>query len=341
MTIVALGVATTKAQTVPMQNAKTAEDEKKLKENPEGWKVGGTGTITFSQVGLKNWAGGGNPSISIQGLVTPFADLKSGKHLWQNRLGLEYGIQAIGKQGKKADLGKFQKNSDRIELFSKYGYQITNNGKWYAGAYVDIKSQMTKTKNFNLSPAPVISKFASPMYVEAALGIDYIPNNKFSLFMSPLASKMTIVADDAIAATNLHGNDENPADGKIQNFRYEMGLAAIATYKQEVVKNVNILSTVKIYKDYLHTVDYKGDKANFMGDIDVDWQTTIGLKVTKFITANVFTHLIWDNDQATPTYNDNNVVTGTSAKVQFKDIIGVGFSYSMDKVYPKSAPAEM
>jgi hypothetical protein len=30
-----------------------------------------------------------------------------------------------------------------------------------------------------------------------------------------------------------------------------MGLAAIATYKQEVVKNVNILSTVKIYKDYL------------------------------------------------------------------------------------------
>jgi hypothetical protein len=28
MTIVALGVATTKAQTVPMQNAKTAEDEK-------------------------------------------------------------------------------------------------------------------------------------------------------------------------------------------------------------------------------------------------------------------------------------------------------------------------
>jgi len=323
-----LSIGMVQGQTVPKENAKTAEDAKKMKENPEGWKVGGTGSLTFNQVGLKNWAAGGDPSISFLFLATPYADLKSGKHLWQNRLGAEYGLQKLRKE-------PFRKNSDRLELFTKYGYQVSNDGKWYVGAYANFKSQFTKTRDYASATEPVISKFANPLYIETALGIDYIPNDKFSLFMSPIAAKMTIVSDDSIAMLNLYGNDVDPTDGKIQNLRVEAGISAIATYKQEIVKNVTVLTTLKLYKDYLKTVDYKGDKANLFADIDVDWQTTIGMKVNKYITANVFTHLIWDNDMATPDYNDSDVVIGSSAKVQFKDVIGVGLSYSMAKVFEK------
>lgn len=330
MMLTCLTIGMLQGQTVPKENARTADDEKKMKENPDGWKVGGTGSLTFNQVGLKNWAAGGDPSISFLFLATPYADFKSGKHLWQNRLGAEYGLQKIRKE-------PFRKNSDRLELFTKYGYQISDNGKWYVGAYANLKSQFTNTRDYAAANNPIISKFANPLYVETALGIDYIPNDKFSLFISPIAAKMTIVSDDSIAIRNLYGNDVNPTDGKIQNFRAEAGISAIATYKQEVVKNVTVLSTLKLYKDYLHTVDYKGDNANVFADIDMDWQTTIGMKVNKYITANVFTHLIWDNDMATPDYDDNDVVTGNSAKIQFKDVIGVGLSYSMAKVYDKGA----
>ncbi|MCO5249466.1 MAG: DUF3078 domain-containing protein [Chitinophagales bacterium] len=294
--------------------SKTDDDVKKIKENPEGWKVGGTGSLTFNQVGLKNWAAGGDPSISLLGLVNGYADLKSGKHLWQNRLGLEYGIQKI--KGEPV-----RKNSDRLELFSKYGYEIAN--KWYASAYAGLRTVLTPTYEYdeNAVKTRMISKFASPMIIDAALGFDFVPNESFSLFLSPLASKMIVVANDSIAGLNIHGN-------YYKNFRWELGAAVILAYKQDIVKNVNLQTVLKLYKDYR-----KGPAQN----IDVDWQTTIGLKVNDFLSAQVFTHLIWDYDVLIPTYNKEGLQTGMDRKLQFRDVIGVGLAYSLDKTFAKKS----
>mgnify|MGYP006346759623 FL=1 len=238
-------------------------------ENPSGWKVGGTGSLTFNQVGLKNWAAGGDPSISLLGVVNAYADYKLGKHLWQNRLGVEYGTQKIKSE-------PIRKNSDRLELFSKYGYAVSK--KWYVSAYASFRTQMTPTYEYDGDGNKVftISKFASPLVIEGAVGMDYVPNQYLSLFLSPLATKMIIVADDEIAALDRHGNM-----GK--NLRTELGATAIIAYKQEVIKNVNIQSVLKVFKDYKN-----GPAEN----IDVDWQNSIGLKVNKFLSATVFTHLI-------------------------------------------------
>jgi hypothetical protein len=293
--------------------AKTSTDEKKIKENPDGWNLGGTGSLTFNQVGLKNWAAGGDPSISAQAMLNAYADYKFGKHLWQSRLGIEYGQQKIKGQS-------FRKNSDRLEFFTKYGYAIHKSV--YVSAYANVKTLMTPTYEFNASNDKVrmISKFASPMNIESALGIDYVPNQYLSIFASPVASKMIIVADDEIAALDLHG-----AKGK--NFRYELGATVLVTYKQEIFKNTNVQSYLKLYKDYL-----SGPAQN----IDVDWQNTIGLKVNKFLSASVFTHLIWDYDVLIPQFDDGGTQIGTARKLQFKNVIGVGLSYTMAKKIVKT-----
>ncbi len=298
--------------------AKQENDEKKLSENPEGWKLGGTGSITFNQVGLKNWSAGGDPSISLLGVVNAYADYKFGKHLWQNRLGIEYGTQKIKGE-------PIRKNSDRLELFTKYGYAVSK--KWYVSAYANMRTLMTPTYEYGGDGNKVlmISKFASPMIIDGALGMDYVPNQYFSMFLSPIAAKMTIVANDSIAAQDRHGNL-----GK--NFRAEVGATAIFSYKQEVVKNVNVQSVLKVFKDYKN-----GPAQN----IDVDWQTAIGLKVNKFLSAAIFTHLIWDYDQLIPVYDKKREETVTKRKVQFRDVIGIGLSYSMEKTIEKAAPAEL
>jgi hypothetical protein len=293
--------------------AKSKTDEKKLTENPEGWKLGGTGSLTFNQVGLKNWAAGGDPSFSLLGVLNAYADYKYGRHLWQSRLGVEYGTQKNKGQS-------IRKNSDRLEIFSKYGYEITN--KVYVSAYANIRTLITPTYEYDSDGAKTrtISRFASPMFVEAALGMDYVPNKHLSVFASPLATKMTIVANDEIAALDRHG-----AFGK--NFRYEIGASAIIAYKQEVMKNVNIQSVARIFKDYR-----RGPAQN----IDIDWQNTIGLKVNKFLSAAVFTHLIWDYDQLIPQFDDQGTQTGTARKVQFRNVIGVGLAYTLDKKIEKT-----
>ncbi|MEZ5010039.1 MAG: DUF3078 domain-containing protein [Chitinophagales bacterium] len=277
-------------------------DKKVAAEKPEGWTHGGTGSLTFNQVGLKNWSAGGDPSISFLLAAGYNADMKKGKHIWQNRLSTEFGIQKIKGQS-------FRKNADNLELFSKYGFQIDENEKWYFATLLNFRSQFSETFTFDGdgNKTGTISKFASPAILEYSIGIDYVPNDKFSLYMSPIAAKWIFVADDAIAALNLHGNQG-------ENVNTQVGALAVAAYKHQVHENVTLGSTLKLYKDYL---------AGPAQNIDVDWQTNIGLKVTKFISASVFMHLIWDYDVDT-----NSEVAGMQRNLQFKDVIGVGFSYS-------------
>lgn len=304
------------AQVPAGEQAKTKDDEKKLTDNPNGWKLGGTGSLTFNQVGLKNWAAGGDPSISLLGVVNAYADYKFGKHLWQNRLGLEYGTQKIKDQA-------IRKNSDRLEIFSKYGYAVSK--KWYASAYINMRTLMSPTFEYDDdgNKTQMISKFANPMIIDGAIGMDYVPNQYFSMFMSPVATKMIIVADDKIAILDRHGALGN-------NFRFELGAVAILSYKQEIVKNVNVQSVLRLFKDYK-----KGPAQN----IDVDWQNTIGLKVNKFLSAAVFTHLIWDYDQLIPQF-ENGIETGVARKLQFRNVIGVGLAYTMEKKIEKVVPEE-
>jgi len=297
-----------------VQSAKTADDAKKLEANPEGWLLGGTGSLTFNQVGLKNWAQGGDPSFSLLGVVNAYADYKYGKHLWQSRLGAEYGTQKVKGQ-------PIRKNSDRLEIFSKYGYAVSE--KWYASAYVNARTILTPTFEYDSDGAKIqtISKFASPLFLEAALGMDFVPSKHLSMFISPIATKMIIVGNPEIATLDRHGNMG-------MRFRYEIGASLVAAYKQEVMKNVNVQSVLRVFKDYR-----QGPAQN----IDVDWQNTIGLKVNKFLSANIFTHLIWDYDQLIPQFDDGGIQVGSARKLQFRNVIGVGLAYTMEKKIEKSS----
>ncbi len=301
------------SQAQPTDMLATEEVTEEGVEVVDGWTKGGTGTLTFNQIGLKNWSAGGDPSISFLALATYQAQLRKGKHLWKGQVWGEYGLQKIKGES-------FRKNSDRIELFTKYGYKVSD--KWYIATLLNAKSQFTNTYNFDADgqkDGKFISRFASPLVIEYSLGMDFVPNDIFSLYLSPLAAKFTIVRDGHIKPT--YGVALN------ETARKELGAMAIANYNHQVHENVQLSSVLKLYKDYLD-----GPAQN----IDVDWQTTIGLKVTKFITANIFTHLIWDYNSDTVTDDTREVsdpefdasTIGTQRAVQFKDVIGVGFTFN-------------
>ncbi|MBK8927540.1 MAG: DUF3078 domain-containing protein [Crocinitomicaceae bacterium] len=48
----------------------------------DGWKKGGLTALNISQVGLTNWAAGGQSSIALNGIVSLYANLKIGKSIW-------------------------------------------------------------------------------------------------------------------------------------------------------------------------------------------------------------------------------------------------------------------
>ncbi len=329
-----LTVYTTASAQVEKQikgEALSADEKKKLEDTTNGWKFGGIGGVTFNQAGFKNWAAGGTNSFSLLFNMRFFADYKKNNHLLQMWAAAEYGLQFT-----KGDKYKLRKNADRWEIFAKYGYRIHK--PLYFAAYTDLKSQFSNSYNYTDTAKHVISRAAAPLVFEGAIGLDYVPVPYFSLFFSPLAAKVTYVAANDIAALNTFGNFY---PSKVKK---EFGAVLIATYKQDFWKqNISILSVMKVYKNYLRSaIDPfdatlpKESNSHYRKNIDVDWQTTLGLKVNKFLSASVFMHLIWDNDITFETSNPNI----KTSKVQFRDIIGVGLAYQMNYSKAKGEKAK-
>ena len=304
-------------------------------DTTQGWKLGGVASLNATQTSLTNWVSGGENSISINGAFNAHANFKKGKNSWDNTLDLGYGLM---KQGDNED---FRKTDDRIDFSSKYGYEAYKS--LYYAALLSFKSQMTNGYNYvNDTTKNKISAFLAPAYIIGALGLDYKPNSYFSAFVAPLTLKYTIVNDQDLADAGAFGVD--PAEYEIlQTFlpdstnvpvlvkhgkksRGEFGgyvrlLFSKSDFEAEALKNLSITSKADFFSNYLHKPQ----------NIDVSWETQIAMKVNKYITVSVSTHLIYDDDIDVPvktTLPDGTEGIKMSKRVQFKEIAGVGIMYN-------------
>lgn len=299
--------------------AKLQSEVDKLKaleaDTAKAWKLGGVITLNGQQVSLTNWSAGGNNSISLAGLVNVYAKYKKGKTTWDNNLDLGYGVINQG------DAKKWWKNDDKIQFSSKLGHQISKN--WYATALADFRTQFTNGYNYP-NDSIYISKFMAPAYALAALGFDYKPNDHFSAFIAPLTGKFTFVLDDSLAKFGAFGvqkeiRDNNDPTIITQNYmkhREEFGAYVKVQYQTKVMDNVTFQTVLELFSNYLHNPQ----------NIDVNWSTLTTFKVNKFISATLSTQLIYDDDiNVLRNVGDKRGTFGPD--VQFKQVLGVGFSY--------------
>lgn len=271
-----------------------AQDEK-TEEIPQ-WKTGGNIGLTFTQTSLTNWAAGGENTLGTNGYLSLFANYSKGKGAWDNTLDLAYGIL---KQGEE-DL---RKSDDKIDFGSKYGYRASKH--WFYTALVSFKTQFSDGYKYP-DDSTVISTFMAPAYLVASFGMDYKPNDRLTVFLSPITAKFTMVNDDALSAAGSFGLEPG------EKFRSEFGGFVKVAFKQDIMENVNFQTKVDLFSNY-------ADKPQ---NIDVNWEVLIAMKVNKFITANLSTQLIYDHDTKI-TDKDGKV----GPRTQFKEIFGVGFAY--------------
>lgn len=66
----------------------------------------------------------------------------------------------------------------------------------------------------------------------------------------------------------------------------------------------------------------------FLSNIDVSWEVLLSMKVNNYISATLITHLLYDDDIDIATDNNGDgIMDESSPKVQFKEVLGIGFSY--------------
>ncbi len=295
--------------------AQTTEAEKDLKKQKEvkteGWDTGGNFALNLSQTAFSNWAAGGQNSITVNGLLNLHAHYSKNKSLWENYLILGYGTM------KQESNKKWWKSDDKIDFTTKYGYKLSKST--FVAGLVNFKTQMANGYNYP-DDSTVVSKFMAPGYLLGAIGADYKPNDKFGLFFAPITLKTTFVNDQDLANAGAFGVDaaEFDATGKMttegKKLRSEFGGYIRATYKQNLMKNIDFQTKLELFSNYLENPQ----------NIDVAWDVLISMKVNKYITASIATTLLYDDDIAGQDKDGNP----TGPKVQFKEVLQVGLSYN-------------
>lgn len=304
--------------------SQTTDEEKELvktkeilikqnKDTIDGWKTGGVLSINLTQVSLTNWNAGGDNSISVNGILSLFANYKKGNSAWDNQLDLGYGILKQGEDG-------VRKTDDKIEFTSKYGQRATKN--WNYAALVNFKSQMTAGYNYP-DDSTLISNFLAPGYILGAIGMDYKPSDALTVFISPLTMKTTIVTDQNLADAGAFGVDPAEFDDlgnlvkKGNNIRSEYGGYLRAQLKKDIMENIAFQTRIDLFSNYSEEPSH----------IDVNWEVLIAMKVNKYISANITTNLIYDHDvDIAVDENGDDIPDAFGPRVQFKEVLGVGLS---------------
>lgn len=262
------------------------------------WKLSGVTGINISQTALSNWSAGGENSMAGNVYLNGGLLRKSGNWLWQNTLVLEYGLSNTKSNGT-------QKTNDNINFATQLGY--TSNNIWFYTAMGDFKTQFYKGYKYP-DKTNYISNFMAPAYSNVSLGIEYRPKANYSLYISPVAGKMTFVEDDYLSDLGSFGLE--PGD----RFRAEFGAYFKARAQQTVMENVNLVTTLDLFTPY--------DKQ--FGNIDVNWDVLVSMKINKYLSATLNTTLKYDNDVKTT----NSEGESRGAKIQFKEVLGVGIAYN-------------
>ncbi len=281
-------------------------------EENKTWTINGKVGVNTSQVGFYNWAQGGQNSIAGLGFFQLNANMKKDNWTWDNKLDLEYGLM-------KNEGEIVKKSDDRIELDSRVGRQAS--GNWYYSGFLNFKTQFTDGFDYTKNDTVAISTFMAPAYLTFGLGMDYKPVDYFSATISPVSSKITFVMDETLADAGSFGVDpaeynsmgKKVKDGK--KVRLELGATATLLFKKDILKNVNLMSKLDLFSNYLENPQ----------NIDVSWENVITMKINSYLNAMIKTHLIYDDDVDIAREEDGVMHLGPA--IQFKQSIAVGLMY--------------
>lgn len=278
------------------------------------WKLQGTYGLNGTQSSFVNWSAGGRNNVSIFGYISATANYKKNTSKWDNSLDLGLGgIKYIGVGAPK----ELQKTDDKIDFSTNYGLRMKDH--WYYSLLGTFRTQFLDGFSFP-NDSVRVSGLMAPGYLTLALGIDYSPNDNFSVFISPLASKMTFVSFQQLADAGAYGvdkaeyNDLGEVVSAGKKFRGEFGAYLKMKYNKDLAKNINMKTKLELFSNYM--VDPQ--------NIDVNADVLFSFKINSWFSASLNWTLIYDHD-----IQIRDIKGDVGPRTQFKSVLGLGVSYTM------------
>lgn len=276
--------------TVKQIQKEAAKDIKSLDSN--GWKRSGTFILNLNQGALSNWvAGGENNTLGINGLFNYSVNLRRGRNTWDNYFDIALGFQNA------TSFDKYRKIDDRIDITSKYGYQVSNH--WYASLLANFNSQFLDGYDYSTTPITKISSFLTPGKIILSPGMNYKTSNRFSFFVSPVTFRWVLKKDPDFFNVAKFGVDS------AKKANMEFGAYITTTYKAEITRWATYTGRVDLFSNYRREPQ----------NVDLLMNNLLTMKFTKIFATNLSLDLIYDHD--------------VKQRLQLKEILGIGLTITL------------
>ncbi len=261
------------------------------------WERGAEVNVDLSQISLSNWSAGGENSIALNSHFVSFLNYSGETIGWENSLEVAYGL--INREHEDT-----RKSNDRIEFSSKINRKASE--RWDYSSLFSFRTQMAPGFDYPNDSIP-ISDFLSPGYIGLSVGMNYRPDEDYSIYFSPVAGRTTIVRDKELSEKGAFG----VTPGK--NVKHDFGGLIRINFRTELMENVSAVSRLELFSDYS-----RPEKIN------MDLTGRLRLDINDYIKANLFIHMIYDHD--TKIKIDDEEV---GPRLQLKQTFGLGFSFNI------------
>jgi hypothetical protein len=229
-------------------------------------------TLSFEQGYISdNWAGGGESSFSLLSDMKYFINYKKNDLNWENAFRYRLGALKRGKE-------KLSKNTDKLEVLSKLGFKAFK--YWNYAAQFDFNTALFISYNYP-KREEIVANFLTPGYFTLSVGLDYKPNNKISLYFSPIAGRWTYVRD-TVSVTNVtrYGVDKGKK------------LKSAAGAKIDFKNNHTLFDFLELEHRLIVFASYYDDP------VTVDWRLTPSFKINSYLKTSINLNAMYDRDNS-------------------------------------------
>ena len=280
----------------PIPDAPEVTPVRLLVQKPNFWKFTGDGYLQFLQNYVSdNWHKGGESNYSAQAAAVLELNYNDrDKVTFDNKLEMKLGIQTSPSD----TVNKFKTNNDLLRFTSKLGIQAHKH--WYYTLQLLTYTQFARGLKAN--DRKVYSDFTSPIDINIGLGMEYkveALNKKLTgtLNFLPFAFNLRYVARKNLASSYGIRGDHHTLENFASQFTGEL--------KWHILDQLT-------WKTRLYAITtYEQSK--------VEWENQFELKVTKYISANLFVY---------PRFDDGNDRDEKMGYFQLQEWSSIGLSYS-------------
>ena len=255
-------------------------------------------SLQFTQAYIsRNWYQGGENNLALLGSINWNCNLNQDVHpnwLFNNTLSYKLGIATTHGDS----IRNYLINEDHFLFSSQLGYKAVKN--WYYSAMLQFTTQFLN--NYKTNTRTMTAAFLSPAELNVGLGMTYnykkADDRMFTLAIAPLSYNLKYCRNITDIDPTRFGIDAGHHSKSTFGSNFEAKLLWRFT------PNVMLTSRLYMFTNYEY--------------VQGDWENTLDLSISKYLTTQFYTHLRFDRSVA----RDDDWKFW-----QFKEILSLGVIY--------------